>query len=144
MNNFFDPRSELPMFKNTNQHFIDLESKLRPLKQRPDSAFNPGCFKKLTTNDSNISTTSTYQRNDSFSNSTVDKRKKRTTEDILIDYFQGIVDNLKNKYIYYKDKTSAVINFEQLEDLRPGSKPVANKPVITHLSQPTSKFSRFL
>jgi hypothetical protein len=137
MNNFFDPKSDLPMFKNTNLHFLDLESKLRPLRQRPDSAFNPGSFKGLTMNDSNISTSATVKQNDSYSNVAVavEKRKKRTTEDVLIDYFQGIVDNIKNKFVYYKDKQSTVINFEQLEALRPGA-----KPVITNLSQPAGKF----
>lgn len=141
MNNFFDPKSDLPMFKNTNMHFLDLESKLRPLKQRPDSAFNPGSFKGLTTNNSNMSTSATMKQYDSYSNVTVavEKRKKLTTEDVLIDYFQGIVDNIENKFIYYKDKHSSVINFEQLEALRPGA-----RPVITHLSQPASKLIPFI
>lgn len=53
-------------FKNKNEHFIDLEAKLRPLRNRPDSAVNSLRYKGLTTNDSNMSTSSTYKNNDSL------------------------------------------------------------------------------
>jgi len=125
LNNFFEPTSESSGFFNTNKHFLDLEAKLRPLKQRPDSAANPMRYKGLSTNDSNMSTRSTNKPNESISNTKVSIKKKRNTEDILIDYFQGILDNIKNQYVFYSDKNAPVVNFEQLEEMRPNNKPIA-------------------
>jgi hypothetical protein len=132
-NSLFNIGSEDFLSMNKNKHFIDLEAKLRPLKNRPDSAVNSIRYKGLSVNDSNMSTSSTYKPSESIGY--VEKRKpKKTTEDILIDYFQGILDNINNQYLYAADKTAFVVNFEQLEDLRPG-----NKPVITSLNQSSGK-----
>lgn len=68
INGFFQSQKNSYM-NSKNEHFIDLESKLRPLRQRPDSAINTLRYKGLsTTNDSNISTSSTYynKNNDSL------------------------------------------------------------------------------
>ena len=43
-------------FDSKRNHIRNLEAKLRPIKQRPDSAANSFKFKGLITNDSNIST----------------------------------------------------------------------------------------
>jgi len=120
LDNFFNPSSMDPILKNQNKHFIDLEAKLRPLKQRPDSAIHPLRYKGLSTNDSNMSTSCTNKPNETEAK--VERRNsKKTTEDILIEYFSGILTSIDNMFIYAKDREAPVINFEQLEDFRPGT-----------------------
>ena len=131
VNNFFDPNLKNSVFLNTNKHFLDLEARLQPLKNRPDSAANPVRYKGLSINESNMSTRSSTKPNESILSST----KNKTTEDILIDYFQGIVDNIKNQFMFYSNKTSPVINFEHLEGMRPN-----NQPIVSLLRQKNSKF----
>lgn len=134
-NNFFDPESADLILRNKNKHFLDLEAKLRPLKQRPDSAVNLLKYKGLNTTDSNMSTNST-NKNTTDSVPVQERRKKRTTEDLLIDYFQGIIDNINHQFQFARDKERVVINFEQLEDCK-----YNNKPVITSLA--TSQGNNF-
>ena len=62
MNGFFQD----PVHSNKNEHFLDLEAKLRPLKQRPDSAVNRLRYNFLNLNNSNMSTSSTYKHSDSI------------------------------------------------------------------------------
>ena len=101
MNGFFRSCKEsIP--KSNNEHFIDLEAKLRPLRQRPDSAVNSIKFKGLsTTNDSNMSTSSTYKHNDSLTwaiNTAVNNSTKVNKNEKIIEYFEGIIDKVKNGF----------------------------------------------
>ncbi|CAI2383344.1 unnamed protein product [Moneuplotes crassus] len=140
INNFFEPQIEDSVFCNTNKHFLDLEAKLRPLKQRPDSAANAMRYRGISINDSNMSTRSSTKPNESIS-SINGPVKKKSTEDILIDYFQGILDNIKNQFVFFKDKDAPVINFEQLEGLKTMNMPISSIINQTHKARKRARSS---
>ncbi|CAI2383352.1 unnamed protein product [Moneuplotes crassus] len=109
INNFFEPNMQNSVFSNTNKHFLNLESKLRPLRKRPDSAAH-ACK-------STLSTRSSTKPNESSTTLHL-PLKKKSTEDILIDYFQGILDNIKNQFAFFSNKQAPVICFDQLEGVQ--------------------------
>lgn len=115
------------LYPNRNDYFKGLEAKLRPFKQRPDSAVNAVKFHGLIQSDNNSSTV-VFQHNESFNH--VSDNRRTTTEDILIAYFQNVVDMITGQFGGVEDKSVPIIDFSQLERSK-----ARNQPVITRLSQ---------
>lgn len=120
-------------FDSKRNHFRNLESKLKPLKQRPDSAVNPVRFSGLAWNDGNMST-ATIKMNDSITlnQSTTNQstaKPKKTLEDMLIGYFQSIIDTIKDQFYSIEDKSKPIINFADLDQSKQ-----TKEPVVTNLN----------
>lgn len=74
--------------------------------------------------------TSTIKINDSVTLNQNVTNPKKTLEDMLIGYFQNIIDSIKDQFCTVEDKSKPIINFGDLDPPKQ-----SKEPVITNLNQ---------